>query len=80
MKKALQLPEAAEDAARELAPNFVANYLWETANLVNVFYEKYPVLKAEKNVRAARLFLISKIADVLEQGLLMLGIKAPERV
>jgi arginyl-tRNA synthetase len=80
MKKALQLPEAAGDAARELAPNFVANYLWETANLVNVFYEKYPVLKAEKNVRAARLFLISKVADVLKQGLLMLGIKAPERV
>jgi arginyl-tRNA synthetase len=80
MKKALQLPEAAEDAARELAPNFVANYLWEMTNLVNVFYEKYPVLKAEKNVRDARLFLISKVAGALKQGLLMLGIKAPEQV
>jgi arginyl-tRNA synthetase len=80
MKKTLQFPEAVENAAREYAPNLIANYLWELSNLVNTFYEKYPVLKAEKGVREARLFLISRIADVLKEGLGLLGIEAPERV
>jgi arginyl-tRNA synthetase len=31
-------------------------------------------------VREARLFLISRIADVLAEGLGLLGIEAPERV
>jgi len=80
MKKTMQLGEVIEDAAKGYAPNFLANYLWELANLANTFYEKYPVLKAEKGVREARLFLISRIADVLKEGLGLLGIGAPERI
>jgi arginyl-tRNA synthetase len=80
MKKVLQFSEAVEDAAREYAPNLVANYLWGLSNLANTLYEKYPVLKAEKGVREARLFLINRIADVLKEGLGLLGIEAPERV
>lgn len=80
MKKVLQLPEAAEDAAREYAPNLVANYLWELANFANTFYEKYPVLKAEPKIRSARLALIVKTAATLKTGLLLLGIESPEMV
>ncbi|MBI1975113.1 MAG: arginine--tRNA ligase, partial [Parcubacteria group bacterium] len=80
MKKVLQFPEAVEDAAQEYAPNLLANYLWELANLANTFYEKYPVLKAEKGVREARLMLTTRVADTLRRGLLLLGIEALERV
>jgi len=80
MKKVLQFSEAVEDAAREYAPNLIANYLWELSNLVNTFYEKYPVLKAEAEVRNARLALIAKTAETLKTGASLLGIEAPERV
>ncbi len=80
MKKILRFQEALDDAARELAPNFLANYLWELASLTNTFYEKYPVLKAEENLKLARLFLITKTASVLKYGLHLLGIEAPERI
>lgn len=80
IKKVLQLPEAVRNAAKELAPNFVANYLWGLANLASAFYEKHPVLKAESGLRHARLALIAKTAATLKAGLDLLGIEAPERV
>lgn len=80
MKKTLRFPEAVEDAGAAFAPNLLANYLWEFANLANTFYEKYPVLKAEPVVRAARLALIAKTAATIKSGLKLLGIEAPERV
>ncbi len=80
VKKVLQFPEAVEDAAKEYLPNLLANYLWELGNLTNTFYEKYPVLQSESEVRAARLMLVEKISEVLKQGLELLGIEAPERV
>ena len=80
MKKSLQLSEAVEDAAKEYVPNLLANYLWELANEANAFYEKYPVLRAERGVREARLALIDGASRVLQRGLSLLGIEAPERV
>lgn len=80
MKKVLQLPEAIEDAAKEYLPNVIANYLWELANFVNSFYEKFPVLKAAKGVREARLALVEGVSRCLREGLDLLGIEAPERV
>jgi arginyl-tRNA synthetase len=80
MKKLLQFPEVVEDAGREYLPNLLCNYLWELAAAANLFYEKHQVLKAEKEIRSARLFLIKKTSEVLKQGLFLLGIEAPEWV
>jgi arginyl-tRNA synthetase len=80
LKKVLQFQGVLEDAAKENLPNLLCNYLWELANLANTFYEKYPVLKAEADLRNSRLALIDGTSRVLKQGLLVLGIEAPERI
>lgn len=74
-------PESLERAAAELQPNVVCQYLFELAQLFNVFYQEVPVLKEpDLKVRAFRLRLCAGTAQVLKNGLAALGIEAPEQM
>jgi arginyl-tRNA synthetase len=75
-----RLGEAAEVAAKEFAPNFIAEYLHTLASAANDYYAHTPILKAEQNIKKARLLLIQAIAIQLEDGLSLLGIEAPEEM
>ncbi len=79
-KKLAQFPEIVEKSAKEYKPHFIANYCFELAEIFNAFYQKLPVLKAEKNVRESRLRLVENVKVVLKNGLYLLGITAPERM
>ncbi len=80
-RKLAQLPEVLEEAAANYAPNLAASYLMELANLANRYYEATPILKdADKKRRNARLLLIQGVAQVLANGLAVLGIQAPEKI
>ena len=68
------------DAANAYAPNLVANYLYEVAQKYNTFYNNLPILKASEAERSRRLFLTEATADVLQKGLYLLGISAPEKM
>lgn len=61
-------------------PHYLADYLFELAKLTNSFYQSLPVLKAEKEIKKARLALIKAVANVLKTGLNLLGIEAPEKM
>jgi arginyl-tRNA synthetase len=61
-------------------PNQLANYLFELAKAYHAFFHACPVLKAEGNVRASRLFLCDLTSRVLRQGLELLGIEVTERM
>jgi arginyl-tRNA synthetase len=78
----VRFSEALDDAAAESRPNFLTNYLFETANCFSTFYEQCPVLKAEveESVRASRLLLADLTARVLSQGLDLLGIQTIEQM
>lgn len=67
-----------ERAAEDCLPNILAEYLYKLANDFNNYYEAFPVIKAEKEKRLARLALIFSVAQVLKNGLTMLGIKTLE--
>jgi arginyl-tRNA synthetase len=69
-----------EAVAEEYRPNFLCNYLYELAGHFTVFYEKCPVLKSEGEVRASRLILCDLTAQVLKQGLSVLGIETLEQM
>jgi arginyl-tRNA synthetase len=69
-----------EAVAEEYRPNFLCNYLYELAGHFTVFYEKCPVLKSEGEVRASRLILCDLTAQVLKQGLNVLGIETLEQM
>jgi arginyl-tRNA synthetase len=60
--------------------NFLANYLFELAGLLNNYYESFLVLRAEKDVKLARLNLIKMAGIVLKNGLKLLGIEVLEKM
>jgi arginyl-tRNA synthetase len=80
LKQLLFFPEIIERAAQEYNPNIIADYLYQLAGRFNLFYQKIPVLKAEKELRLARLNLIFAAATVLKTGLGLLGIETPEKM
>jgi arginyl-tRNA synthetase len=67
-------------SADEYRPNFICNYLYELAGHFTSFYENCPVLKAEPEIRNARLVLCALTARVLNQGLSVLGIETLEQM
>jgi arginyl-tRNA synthetase len=76
----LQLGSTIEKAAETLQPHRICGLLYEIATAFSGFYEKCPVLKAEEPARASRLALCALTARVLQRGLDLLGIAAPEQM
>ena len=73
-------PDAVEQAAENYKPNVLANYVFDTAKAFNEFYHACPVLQAEVETKKARLALVLATKVVLQKGLHLLGIEAPERM
>jgi arginyl-tRNA synthetase len=69
-----------EAVAEDCRPNYLCTYLYELAGHFARFYEACPVLKAEADVRASRLVLCDLTANVLKQGLAVLGIEVLEQM
>jgi len=80
IKELARFPEIIEGAVYDFQVNNLANHLFKLAGIVNNFYEKLPVLKAEKNVKSARLALIKSASIVLRNGLNLLGIETLEKM
>jgi len=78
--KLLQFGETVPAVLEEFRPNLLANYLFELANSFHSFYEKCPVLRAEDRIRKSRFALCNLTAQILFQGLSLLGIHPPERM
>ncbi|MFH1511515.1 MAG: arginine--tRNA ligase, partial [Candidatus Woesearchaeota archaeon] len=70
--------EAVEDAAEHYRPHVMARYLLDLSQAFNEFYHELPVLQAEQNLMNARLILAASVAQVIKNGLNLLGIEAPE--
>jgi arginyl-tRNA synthetase len=79
-KRLTQFAEVVPQVLNDFRPNLLANYLFELANAFHSFYEACPVLKAAEPARATRLALCELTARVLQRGLELLGIKAPEKM
>lgn len=75
-----KFPEIIEQAAESYKPNIVANFVFDTAKAFNEFYHACPVLQAEEQTKKARLALVLALRIVLNKGLELLGIEAPERM
>lgn len=73
-------PEIVANAATELAPHTIANYLKDLASDLHSYYNEYKFLIDEEAVKLARLSLIYATGQVLKNGLNLLGVSAPERM
>ncbi|HZX54289.1 MAG TPA: arginine--tRNA ligase, partial [Ilumatobacteraceae bacterium] len=76
----LQFDAAVHDTLDKYSPHKLCTYLFDLAQSFTSFYEACPVLKAERHTRAFRLRLCEQTARVLNTGLDLLGIEAPERM
>jgi len=79
-KKLVQFGETVPQVLDDFRPNILANYLFELANTFHAFYEACPVLKADEPARSTRLALCDLTARILEKGLELMGIRAPEKM
>jgi len=76
-----RFPEVFLDAAENLRPNAIADYVNSLADKFNKFYTKLPVIKAESvGLSDARLALVDATRIVFRNALKLLGIEAPERM
>jgi arginyl-tRNA synthetase len=79
-KRLCQFAEVVPQVLNDFRPNILANYLFELANSFHAFYEACPVLKSEEPARRSRLALCDLAGRILQRGLDLLGIKAPEKM
>jgi arginyl-tRNA synthetase len=76
----LRFPEAVEAVAEGYSPSKLCTYLFDLASVFTTFYEACRVLVDDEAVRTSRLGLCDLTARVLEQGLSLLGMEAPEQM
>ena len=77
----LRFDAAVWDALDGYQPHKLCTYLYDLASDFTSFYEHCPVLKAaDESTRDSRLHLSDITARVMQQGLDLLGISAPEQM
>ena len=76
----LRFGEAVAATADSYSPSKLAGYLFDLATAFTGFYEACRVLVPDDAVRTSRLALCDLTARVLERGLALLGMEAPEQM
>ncbi len=80
IKLLYNFPEFVAKANETYKPHHLANYLISLAQAFNEFYHKCPVISELEHQMKARLLLVDSVRQVLDTGLGLLGIKAPEEM
>ena len=73
-------PAMLSAAASDFAPHDVTFYLRELAACYHSYYDAERILVDDQAVREARLALVAAVAQVLHNGLAVLGVSAPEKM
>ena len=73
-------PDMLTNAANGFAPHDVAFYLRELAACYHSYYDAERILVDDETVKLARLALVAATAQVLHNGLAVLGVSAPRKM
>ncbi len=68
-------PEVVSEAGEKFAPQMISGYIFELAQRFNSFYSQHQIVGNE-----TRIFLTKITANILKNGLNLLGIKAPKEM
>ncbi len=71
-------PEVLTTASQDLSPHHICNYLYQTCQIFNQFYENSRVIDDPRS--DLRSTLVSAYKDILDKGLSILGVPRPERM
>ncbi|NJM43445.1 MAG: arginine--tRNA ligase, partial [Brachymonas sp.] len=80
MLQLAKYPEMLVAAARDFAPHDVTFYLRDLAAAYHSYYDAERILVDDVNVKKARLALVAATAQVLKNGLAVLGVGAPVKM
>jgi arginyl-tRNA synthetase len=80
MLQLAKYPEMLTAAAADFAPHDVTFYLRELAAAYHSYYDSERILVDDENVKRARLALVAACAQVLHNGLAVLGVSAPQKM
>ena len=80
MLKLAQYPAMLTSAANDFAPHDVTFYLRDLASLYHSYYDAERILVDDEKIRTARLALVKATAQVLHNGLKVLGVSAPVKM
>lgn len=80
IKTLAAFPDVVAASALSFEPHRVPYHLQELAGQFHSFYNKNRVLGEDSELSGARLYLLKCTAQVLKNGLLLLGVSAPERM
>ncbi len=75
-----KLPETVAAAALQNAPQHVVHYLKDVAQEFHAYYNAHKFIVDEADIRNARLMLVLATRQVMENGLRLLGVSAPEQM
>ena len=73
-------PDMLTSAAQDFAPHDVTFYLRDLASLYHSYYDAERILVEDEAVKKARLALVAATAQVLRNGLQVLGVSAPQKM
>ena len=80
LQKLIDYPQAIETAAQDLAPHQIAFYLKDLAADFHSYYNASRFLVEDEALKLARLALIAATAQVMRNGLALLGVSAPQHM
>lgn len=75
-----QYPSVIERAAKSSEPHLICYYLKDLAGLFHSYYNSEKFIVEDEKLMNSRLFLLNGVKQVLLNGLLVLGINAPEEM
>jgi arginyl-tRNA synthetase len=80
MLQLARYPEVLAEAATDFAPHDVTFYLRELAAAYHSYYDSERILVDDERLKTARLALVAAVAQVLHNGLAVLGVSAPHKM
>jgi arginyl-tRNA synthetase len=80
IRRVTYYPELLEKAAGALEPHQLAHYLRDLAGDFHTYYNAHTFIVDDASLRNARLNLIAAARQVIENGLKLLGVSAPEKM
>lgn len=80
IRRVTHYPELLETAARALEPHQLAHYLRDLAGDFHTYYNAHTFIVDDIGLRNARLNLVAATRQVLENGLKLLGVAAPDKM
>ena len=80
LQQMIDYPHVIENAAQELTPHVIAFYLKDLAADFHSYYNASRFLVEDEAIKLARLALIAAVAQVIRNGLALLGVTAPDKM